>query len=334
MIQAEAGIDIVLRWRAAKRYVRNQGNWSDARRPHSSSAFLNDDILGVFACLNNQIMILNDSHPRPLELQPFPEIPERFDSLKQARLCWDLILQRVLQFYSVMNTEGFDTMGFGEGNMEDHLTGDMAPKEVIRAELDNYGPIGERWLKAFMPLFELSRKYPGTKDFMAANVLMARFLPSKFKISPKVPNSEMDADVYMHEYETIVELCRQVIEPPNQTPARAVFNLEINMALCLFVVARRCREPVLRRKAITLLRKHPRREGFFDSMMAANIATWLLNKEEQGMVDGFVPEESRLRIVKNDFDLSERKAVLQCSKYELIDGKSERVLLPSVTLTW
>ncbi|KAH8679738.1 hypothetical protein BGZ60DRAFT_400577 [Tricladium varicosporioides] len=334
MLQAEAGIDIVLKWRAAKQHVESQSILSDTRRVSASSSFLNDDLLGVFASLNNQIMILQDKRPRPRMLQPFPDIPKKFDSLKQARLCWDLFLQRVLQFSSAMNKGGFDIMGYGEGNMEDHLVTEETLRETIQAELNSYGPMGERWLKAFIPLFEHSRQFPGTKEFMAANVLMARFLPSKIKIAPKAHNSEMDADAYMHEYETVVELCRQVIEPPIHTCGRAIFNLEINVALCLLVVARRCRAPALRRKAIALLRNHPRREGFFDSMMAANVATWLMNKEEEGMVDGVVPEESRLRIVKNDFSLSERKAVLLCSKYELKDGKAGRVLLPNVILTW
>jgi hypothetical protein len=66
--------------------------------------------------------------------------------------------------------------------------------------------------------------------------------------------------------------------------------------------------------------------------MTAKVASWFMNKEEEGMVDGYVPETARLRIVKNDVVLSERKAMIQCSK--LMDGSQERVSLPEVTLTW
>jgi hypothetical protein len=67
-------------------------------------------------------------------------------------------------------------------------------------------------------------------------------------------------------------------------------------------------------------------------MMVVKIATWMLSKEEEGAVDGHIPETSRLLIVRNDFDLTERKAVLLCSK--LVEGNDEVIMLPEVTLWW
>jgi len=66
--------------------------------------------------------------------------------------------------------------------------------------------------------------------------------------------------------------------------------------------------------------------------MAAAVATWLMNKEEEGLVNGYIPETSRLTIVKNDFVLSERKTVIRYSKP--LGGSRKRVILPEVILTW
>ena len=49
-----------------------------------------------------------------------------------------------------------------------------------------------------------------------------------------------------------------------------------------------------------------------------------MNVEEAGLVkDAHVPERARLRIVKTDLRLSERKAVVCCSK--MLDESEERV---------
>ncbi len=62
--------------------------------------------------------------------------------------------------------------------------------------------------------------------------------------------------------------------------------------------------------------------------MVVKIATWILNQEEEFIVDGFILEAARVWIARNDFNLMERKAVLLCSKLE--GGKG--VMLPQVTL--
>jgi hypothetical protein len=66
--------------------------------------------------------------------------------------------------------------------------------------------------------------------------------------------------------------------------------------------------------------------------MAAKVATWLVNAEEKGMTNGYVPERARLKIVKTDMKLSEREVVLRCSK--LVEDTGERIEMSDVTLTW
>lgn len=57
-----------------------------------------------------------------------------------------------------------------------------------------------------------------------------------------------------------------------------------------------------------------------------------MNVEEEGMLNGSLPETPRLTIVKNEFVLSQRMAVIRCSK--LNEATGVRVLLPEITLTW
>jgi hypothetical protein len=129
-----------------------------------------------------------------------------------------------------------------------------------------------------------------------------------------------------------VDLARQILEKDGRSsvPGKAVFTFDTTVIMGLFLVATSRPEIAIRRQAIGLLLKYPRREGLLDSMMMVTIATWMLNQEEKRIVDGYIPETSKLRTVRNDFDLKERKAVLICSR----EGSDEKVLLPELTLSW
>ncbi|KAF8861635.1 hypothetical protein BDZ45DRAFT_740095 [Acephala macrosclerotiorum] len=187
----------------------------------------------------------------------------------------------------------------------------------FESELVAYEEVTTLWYEKFKPLFEESRKKPGSKMFLGASMMMVRYIPSKFAISKKAPNCGVYADEYLEDYKTVNRLVREVLEEHTSLPPRkAAFG----------------RRHFSAEEAIALLVKHPRREGLWDSLMAARVATWLMEREEEEMVDGYVPETARLRIVKNNFVLKERKAVIRCSK--LVEGCTERAVLSDVTLTW
>ncbi|KAI9149197.1 mercuric reductase [Paramyrothecium foliicola] len=58
------------------------------------------------------------------------------------------------------------------------------------------------------------------------------------------------------------------------------FAADMGIVPPLFLVATKCRDPVLRRQAIQLLRSSARREGMWDSSMIAKIAEWIMILEE------------------------------------------------------
>lgn len=61
--------------------------------------------------------------------------------------------------------------------------------------------------------------------------------------------------------------------PTSQTPTgRPVFSLATWIPGALYVVAMRCREPTIRRRALSLLKAHPRTEGIWGSTLAGKIA--------------------------------------------------------------
>lgn len=68
-------------------------------------------------------------------------------------------------------------------------------------------------------------------------------------------------------------------------PARIVkptFSLSLGIIPLLYMVSTRCRDPVLRRRAIHLLSICNRREGIWDSWLASRVSTRIVEIEEDG----------------------------------------------------
>lgn len=105
------------------------------------------------------------------------------------------------------------------------------------------------------------------------------------------------------------------------------FSADMGIVPPLFVVATKCREPWTRRQAIQLLRSSARREGMWDSELAANIGEWIMQVEEHDDQDSPgtvptrpIPEERRIMVKTVDFDLRARFANVRAGTRALYDG--------------
>jgi len=262
-------------------------------------------------------MTFRDRSQAKYKTKAFPKIPVLFTSIKEARLYWDLIARRLFIWHAASRSHGAVTLDFADKNY--HLvTAGTTPVQKTIEEIGDFKEVTKEWYQAFLPIFERTRSCPGTKEHLGASSLMMRYLPSQFKIKNDI-----------RDYRRLVELAREILETDarNAVPGKAVFTFETTVVVGLMVVATLAPEIEVRRQAIALLVKYPRREGLVDSMMAVKVATWIVEQEEREVVDGMIPESSKLRIMNNDFDLKDRKAVLHCLK-----GKGNP--LPPVTLRW
>jgi len=184
-----------------------------------------------------------------------------------------------------------------------------------------------------MPIFESSRRRPGTKEYLLANLVMIRAVACRIAVSRGPSDSELYSDAFLQDYMLITELARELIDNSKTTLRKAIFNFDMTLGASIFSLSHLCREPTVRRQAIHLLLQYPP-EGWFDTQVAAKISTWIMNKEEEGMVNGFIPDSARLRLVKHDTGPEKRKVELHCSKLIWKDGNPSREMIPGVTITW
>lgn len=121
-----------------------------------------------------------------------------------------------------------------------------------------------------------------------------------------------------------------------QTPrqSRHLFTLDFGLVAPLYEIARLCRDPTIRRKAINLLRAHPMREGMWDGLLAARAAEAQMELEE-GMAREMlgiekvetsedIPRDARIIVLLPDFRPGQRWARTWFSKLPAMGPDPDR----------
>ncbi|KAL2160678.1 hypothetical protein VTH06DRAFT_1366 [Thermothelomyces fergusii] len=218
----------------------------------------------------------------------------------EARLAWDRLCERIFRFTETMFAHAQNgVMG------------------VLPASLQLYGVSFKKDIEAWSHAFEhilASRTAPSvsSQEKAAIAVLKMFQIMGKILFLMTFSDSEMHFDGFTPNFKAIVELALEVVgdeerraaarrcpDPafcPHQSrcgsdifggheyAARHIkpsFSADLGIVPPLYVVATKCRDPLIRRQAIQLLRSSARREGMWDSELAARIGTWIAEVEEE-----------------------------------------------------
>ncbi len=113
--------------------------------------------------------------------------------------------------------------------------------------------------------------------------------------------AETQCDPLLPEFEVTVSCGEQIVDCLLRNPRlQSVISYDTGYVTCIFFAATRCRDPRLRRRAISVLKALPRQEGIWKSSSAAKIAEQLIHLEEAGLdteninCAADVPEQKRI----------------------------------------
>lgn len=272
--------------------------------------------------------------------QPSPG-PYGFTTVREARLAADQLGKKMLLF------------------LERLYAAKEEPSNVLPNSWKQYGLSFraklEAWHEAYEPIFQ-SRLAPGVHHLEKAGIAALKM----FQINAQILfmmmfcDTEDQFDAFYPHFRAIVDLGLEVVVDDEHRAAAALccpgpavcrhrkplvvdpvtgpeyaahhikpsFSADLGIVPPLFVVATKCRDPVLRRQSIQLLRSSARREGMWDSELAAHIGQWIMQLEEAEEVhDMFgghpstsslgakmIPEHKRVMVKSVDFDLRARYA--------------------------
>ena len=131
-------------------------------------------------------------------------------------------------------------------------------------------------------------------------------------------------DDYHAEFERLISACEKNIEASNATgKSKDYESFGLGIIPPLFMTAISCRDPKLRRKALSLLHAAGRSEGEWDSCIAACVARCVLLVEERGygapQNAGTILSISRIRAVNASFYPQSGKLVLMYLEQPFIE---------------
>ena len=244
-----------------------------------------------------------------------PDIPTEFKSLEEARNSleyqWNICLQKAVDFEHI------------------NVLKEGTESEVHRAEYDqhrlHFKHQYKRWAAAFQAYLDANVANLDSKGLQGAMVL---------KLSAHVAGMHLDVGAFelLHcqscwdslqpVYEELVDTAAVIIDSHKtaKTPSivKPIFQIDHSLVGPLFAVVHRCRDPHLRRRAISLLYKVPRQEGIWNSILTARVAERLMNIEEAGLGEvkcaADIPDWRRISDVEVTFDLQEKRGLIKYSR--------------------
>ena len=122
-----------------------------------------------------------------------------------------------------------------------------------------------------------------------------------------------------------------MLAPKPPTVLKPTFSLSLGLVVPLYIIVTRCRDPTIRRRALHLLYTCNRKEGIWDSRLAARVAQRIVEVEEAGAVPlpghvssagtdtvvvisaDQIPEHARVRELETSF-LPDRKGRIRYTK--------------------
>lgn len=257
----------------------------------------------------------DESTPYTERKSTFPSAPpldRPFPTLGEARLAYDRLLEKGLRFIEHLH-------------LIKKQPYPLFPASWLQYSLGFQAEI-EGWARAFQPLFE-ARLSPASnlspRERSGIATLKMSQVNSAILFRCMFYSTESHFDTFAPQFRMIVDLGHEIVadddrraaaercpqpelcthrrwdDPPDVTNGgfaayhiKPSFSADLGIVPPLFVVATKCRDPYMRRHAIQLLRSSSRREGMWDSELAARIGQWVMELEESDGDEGSFAETS------------------------------------------
>jgi hypothetical protein len=341
LIQMGAGLSIMQDWLKTQQTAKNK---SGLRSPNPH--VMDDRLFHSFMRLDVAAMHFFDKRSgefhREQSLEGFETVkhmPESFGDLEEAGIYFSVVMKRIMHFMKWIESKGVEHRHHKQARLGTTDLESTFPKQHLNVvlgsrliELEGYSSELDRWATAFQPIIERSRTSEGQREMLPASFLRLHQKLLCILLGGLRSHEECLFDQFLPEFTEIVALADTLLIHPYlaHSAGKAVFVFDPNIILPLLVVAIKCRNWVVRRRAVELLRDNPRREGTWDSSLAAGIGLWHMTLEEKGLQTGdFVPEKNRVRMAGVTQNFEKRTAVLSASKE--VDGK---VIIHETTINW
>ncbi|KAE8442028.1 hypothetical protein EG329_003929 [Mollisiaceae sp. DMI_Dod_QoI] len=256
-------------------------------------------------------------------------MPEIFTSVEEARLYLDLLSRRIHHFiFSVRPSKA------GHSSIEpepespglrtcfDTISAFPGLSASLEIEQELYADEVHCWQTSFDPLFISGT--PSSTDYLPTRLLKIRSNVLLISLYGELTTTELIYDSFFSEFQEIVSLARAFFDRSNSEKILPTGSFNSNSGLIhpLRLVADKCRHRSLRRDAIRLLRSRPWREGCWWSLSTAQLGSWLMTIEEEGVESEYIPEWARARLLQVDYYQDKKMRTIRTACVRGIGGEA------------
>jgi hypothetical protein len=272
---------------------------------------VDEDLIYTFIRLDLQAMTFVNG--RTIDSRTFSQdfgladlngMPTRFSNFNEARNYFSLVLLQFLHFIrsTIKQTRNNHSME------SIHLLSCLDTSMSLGKGRVYYLALIKQWHETFEPIAIPARAASGTADFLAATNLEFKYQAARLTFETLPAKGVPEMKDFMPYFKKIVSLGRQILDHPDVKLNKRLFTFDHQIILPLYVAGWRCPHAETRRQAIALLFSAPRRECLWDGVMAAKIAEWIMNIEEEHLEGDYVPKEMRMTQMSLEFDAMTRTA--------------------------
>ncbi len=141
----------------------------------------------------------------------------------------------------------------------------------------------ENWYQGFEKLDRSASPKISFQDQYASSILRIYYLNTYIWLCTCLYKLETSFDNHLTDFMSIVDIVEELLASPTSERYLPIFSFEMGIVPPLYFTAINCRQPVLRRRAVALLRKSPRRESLWDAIPMAEIAERVIMFEERNL---------------------------------------------------
>lgn len=151
-------------------------------------------------------------------------------------------------------------------------------KDIVLGQL-------ETWLSLFESTLQQCSCYEtDSETYPFVSLLRIQHTIAWILLSSCGPGREMDYDNFLPQFQQCVALAGDVAAGHERYSGslKPTFTPEIGIVPVLYIIGVKCRHPIVRREALSILQQQPIREAIWDSISAARVVERVIDIEEGG----------------------------------------------------
>lgn len=310
LYHAQAGYQVLQAWMSEHPHSISHNVGISSPVPH----VVEDDLVHAFAQLDLQIVTIADARGyefhdslKHLGDDTVANMPAVFKSTSEARVYWDIVMARSYHFlltaWEMSRSEelarpfvatSLSHTFITNASKTLHGTPNILTDELLE-QYKFYAAEISRWHRAFHPIWTSLSKSTRNKELLMATLILINCIALEIMVAAVAFPDQTTYDEFRPFFQQIIDLIETNVTTEIEKTAEPLHGgllLDLGITCPLGLVVMRCRDRVIRRRAIAILRSWFN-EGPNDALMISKVGTFMMEMEEAGNESGTIPESSR-----------------------------------------